>query len=494
MFEAAYFKEQLIVGNPESAVAVATLWSKKEKVAEGLPRELFAAMGQLYSPTRGLDPLVRNLIANPSIRHLVVTGSDFSQSGRALEDLFAKGFERGRTALGQECWLVKSAVEACIDIEVPAEAIEDLRKNVAVHAVALDQLRAKLEELSRLESAPWGRPRLFEKREHRAATFPSADVVEVVRGERVAPVWLEVLSRIMRFGREGETHYGTRQKEILDLVSVVEAEDPENLYVPEYLPCTKEDLEEYFPRVLSGKEYPDTSYTYGQRLRTYFGVDQVEEMVAKLAADADTRSATAVLWDQKADSKGHGAPCINHIWARAREGKLYLTATIRSNDMYSAWPENAFALRKLQRLIAAGVAKRGGMKLALGELVTLSESAHVYSDCWADAERVVEKYYDKEVSRAESKQDPAGSFVVSLDRGEIVCEHISPSGEHIETYRGHTAGHVASLVSRSAAVTRVDHALYLGRELAKAETALANGESFVYVQDQQLKRKEEARG
>ena len=87
-FEPIYFSDQLILGAPGSAVAVVTLWSKKEKVAAGIPREHFAVMGQLYSPTRGIDPLVRNLIANPSIRHLVVTGRDFSGSGTALADLF----------------------------------------------------------------------------------------------------------------------------------------------------------------------------------------------------------------------------------------------------------------------------------------------------------------------------------------------------------------------------------------------------------------------
>jgi thymidylate synthase len=489
MFTPLYYAGQLIIGNPDSAVAVVTLWSKKEKVAERIPPRLFAVMGQLYSPTRGLDPLVRNLLANPSIRHVVVTGSDFAGSGRALQDLFANGFERGRTAVGQECWLVKSQVEACIDIDVSAEAIEELRRGVTLHAVALEALGAKLEELSGAEARPWGRPRVFEKKVFRATVLPGADVVHVVRGRRVADTWLQILDRVMRFGREGATHYGTSQKEIIGLVSVVEEEDPEDFYVPEYLPCTKKDLEEYFPRVLSGKEYPDTSYTYGQRLRTHFGVDQIEEMITKLAADLDTRSATSVLWDPGGDNKGHGAPCINHIWARVRDGKVYLTAIIRSNDMYSAWPENAFALRKLQELIRRGVAERAGVELGLGELVTLSESAHVYGDCWADAERVVAAHFEQEVAAAESRQDPAGSFVVSVAGREIVCEHISPAGEHFATYTGHTAGHVANLLTRAGAVSRIDHALYVGRELAKAEAALGSAGALEYVQDQHLKRK-----
>ena len=486
MFKALYYADQLIIGNPRSAIAVVTLWSKKEKIAAALPRELFAAIGQLYSPTRGLDPLVRNLLANPSIRHLVVTGSDFASAGRALRDFFANGFERGKTSAGHECWLVKSPVEACIDLEVPADALEALRLNVVLHPVPLEGLHATLEALSSASPAPWGEPRVFDKREYSAAILPSDDVVHVVRGWKVAPLWLEILHRLMRFGRESSTHYSTSQKEILNLVSVVEDEDPDGFYVPPYLPCTEKDLEEYFPRVLSGREYPDTSYTYGQRLRTHFGVDQIEEMTAKLAADPDTRSATSVLWDPGGDNRGHGAPCINHIWARIRDGNLYLTAIIRSNDMYSAWPENAFALRKLQDILRRGVAEKRGITLALGPLVTVSESAHIYADCWADAERVVSQHCDRETASPEARQDPSGSFVVTIENGQIACEHISPSGEHLSTYRGRTAAHVSNLLTKAGAVSRIDHALYVGRELAKAEAALRNPDILLYMQDRQL--------
>ena len=450
--------------------------------------------GSCYSPTRGLDPLVRNLLANPSIRRLVILGNDFTGSGKALGDLFEHGFSRGATTLGLACWLVKSDVEACIDLEVDAAAIEAMRADVTVHRSDADSLRALLSGLAAAPALPPARKRLvFDKTQHKPPVLPAADVVRVIRGARVADTWLEILAAVMTFGRESATHYGSRQKEIIDLVSVVESEDPEKPYVPEYLSCTEKDLEEYFPKVLTDRAYPDTAYTYGQRLRVHFGVDQLESIIAKLAADPDTRSATAVLWDSASDNKGHGAPCINHIWARLRDDKVYLTATIRSNDMYSAWPENAFALRKLQSMIAAEVSRRSGRALALGELVTLSESAHIYGDCWADAARVVDQYRLREVAAPESRQDPAGSFVISVADGAIICEHISPSGEHIDTYTGHTAAHIAGLVTRAGVITSVAHGVYVGRELARAETALANSDIFCYVQDQQLKRKREGK-
>jgi thymidylate synthase len=488
MFEAAHLKDQLILGNGASAVAVVTLWSRKEKVAESVPRDRFAVMGQLYSPTRGLDPLVRNLIANPSIRHLIVTGRDFSGSGRALADFFERGFERGRTALGQECWRARSDVEAYVDIEVAEDAIEAVRANVTLHRVEIESLGTKLEELAGANARPYGERRLFPKVEHAPTVLPSADSVLVVRAPKVAQAWVEVLDRVMRFGREGATHYGARQKEVLDVVTVVDGEEPGALYLPDYLPFSRRQLDEYLPRVLTAKDYPDTSYTYGQRLRAHFGLDQVEAMVAKLAGDPDRRSAAAVLWDPRRDNAGGDAPCVNHLWARVRGGRLHLTAVIRSNDMFSAWPLNAFALRMLQEEMRGEIAGRAGLTLALGDLVTVSESAHIYSDCWESAQRVVDEHFEREVTRRFRDVDPRGSFAIRVASGRIECEHVSPSGEHIETYAGATAAHIANQLAHDGVVSATSHALYVGRELEKAEIALAHPDRFVYVQDRQLVR------
>src|SRR5512144_474221 len=100
MFKPVYKAGSLLLGNPASPVGVVTLWTLKAKVAARLDPADYAAVGQLYSPTQGLDYLVRNLLANPSIRYLVLTGHDLSGSGTALRDLFERGVEPGETSLG----------------------------------------------------------------------------------------------------------------------------------------------------------------------------------------------------------------------------------------------------------------------------------------------------------------------------------------------------------------------------------------------------------
>ncbi|MEM4098123.1 MAG: hypothetical protein QXS81_05510 [Candidatus Micrarchaeaceae archaeon] len=50
-----YYKDELILGNPASNVAIYTLWTRKELLSE-LPRDKFAIIGNLRT-TYGINPL-----------------------------------------------------------------------------------------------------------------------------------------------------------------------------------------------------------------------------------------------------------------------------------------------------------------------------------------------------------------------------------------------------------------------------------------------------
>ena len=105
--------------------------------------------------------------------------------------------------------------------------------------------------------------------------------------------------------------------------------------------------------------------------------------------------------------------------------------------------------------------------------------------------------------------DPAGYFLIKLDQGagELIAEHYANSiderglatdpetGEVLacrggdprspqRVYRGRTAKELGMALTETEGappVSRLDHALYLGRELQKAERCLIEG--LPYVQD-----------
>ena len=71
----------------------------KQFIAKQLEPHEFAVIGQLYSPTRGISLLIRNLLANPHVRFLVIanaTKEDRNAGGcECLLDFFRNGFEEG---------------------------------------------------------------------------------------------------------------------------------------------------------------------------------------------------------------------------------------------------------------------------------------------------------------------------------------------------------------------------------------------------------------
>lgn len=79
--------------------------------------------------------------------------------------------------------------------------------------------------------------------------------------------------------------------------------------------------------------------------------------------------------------------------------------------------------------------------------------------------------------------DPAGYFVVypDLGRGMLMVEHYTNAGVLDCVVEGPTPAALYATIVERRLVSRLDHAAYLGRELARAERALETGDR--YIQD-----------
>jgi len=84
--------------------------------------------------------------------------------------------------------------------------------------------------------------------------------------------------------------------------------------------------------------------------------------------------------------------------------------------------------------------------------------------------------------------DPKGYFVLFPDRvrGLVVAEHYENSGSLAHIFEGAQSDHLYATILAHDLVSRLDHAAYLGQELARAARALATGEP--YVQDRAPER------
>lgn len=467
-----YYRDSLIVGDPTQGIGVVTLWTQRQQMAEALPLSKVAAVGQLYSHNKGISAIIRNILANPVITELVLCGADKSGSGKALEQFFAKGVDENNCIIGIN--------GGQLDRELPKTALDQVRKKVSLvnlrNEISPQKVGAAISERTP-NTTPWASPQLFPLPDQTPPeTLPSEKTNFVVRGKRVVDVWPRVLATVMDFGTVKRSQHSDDQREVINLI-VETNESPDRPSVPSWLGFTQAELDDYYPQVVSANEIPGINYTYGQRLFTHRGIDQIQNMIDQLKEEPWTRRAVAVTWDVVTDARNSHAPCLDLVQALVENDTLYLTAYIRSNDMYEAWPRNNFALRRLQQMIATGAG------LSMGTLTTVSNSAHIYAARWNEASAVVEKRGRVGTHTwSEAKQqclwnqadnDPRGVMVISIKEGEIYVIHQDwQSGETLHIWHANSAVGIYSQMVAHGAVSMVGHAFDIGCELQKAELAL----------------------
>ena len=482
---------QLICGQGQTAII--TGWTVKKSVAKHLNAEDYAVIGNLYSPTRGISPLIRNLLANPHVRFLVIlqaTKEDRNAGGcQCLLDFLEQGFKQGISDTGKEIWIINSEITGYIDSEISADALETLRQSLEYKtANSIKEAINYVQEFSRRNNQPsWGEPLTFPVIETTPTVLPGPRYGHRIEGKTIAETWVKILHRIKTTGTIRPTQYGQWQ-ELIDLTAII-TDEPSSFYFPSpnFLPIQREFIDDYIAQILDdAPQREGVKYTYGQRLRSWFGRDQIVQAIHKLVSDLDSSRVVMSLWDVKDYENNDSPPCLNHIWVRIVDDELSLTATFRSNDMFSAWPANAMGLRALQQHIVEEINKKSNYSCQIGPLVIISQSAHIYNDCWEHADKVIETEYIR-ICQQKAYDDPSGSFLITVKENQIIVEHITPgSGEVVNCYSGKTAKKVYQQIADHCPSLEVKHAMYLGSELQKAEFCLVN-KLDNYQQDKSLK-------
>ena len=140
----------------------------------------------------------------------------------------------------------------------------------------------------------------------------------------------------------------------------------------------------------------------------------------------------------------------------------------RSHDMFAAYPLNIAALASWL------VREADGHDMAVGTLTCVSVSAHLYDRDWNDARAIVDQHAPKG-----HQWDPRSTWHVETTINlagvgyVIQARALTPDGaEVVATFEGRTAEAVQRQIERSGLLTTIGNALWLGRELAKAEASL----------------------
>jgi thymidylate synthase len=118
---------------------------------------------------------------------------------------------------------------------------------------------------------------------------------------------------------------------------------------------------------------------YGYRLRTHFGIDQLERAYRVLSSAKNSRQVVLQIWDGAQDlpaedgsAQAEDVPCNIVALLKVREGRLEWTQVIRSNDIILGLPYNIIQFSTLQEVLA------GWLGIEVASYHHFADSLHLY--------------------------------------------------------------------------------------------------------------------
>lgn len=496
-FEALHHARLLHVVNPLGDVGLITLWSPWAAVERKLRAEApgllhpgasrIAVIANLYGD--GMFAMFANLLFNPQIGHLIAAGQDLGLGCPGEIRAFLDHGLEDAELLGRPVRRIRGTGRAFPAVDGFDE--RPLRERLSFHDLGrlsspglvgrLERLIAELpragtvaSERIRVESPPAPPPAAAGRRPSRVTGHDVA---------RRGPLdcWEELVVRTVRFGQDVQLAKG-RRLELLNARAVI-GEPRED--APEALAAFGFDLGRFhaYQRAVLDPELPDgISYTYGNRLRGHFDLgatrDTLAAAIERLRADRAGRGAYIALWDDRVDlvpAAGPGsAPCLTALWFRLTEERLSLTATYRSHNLLNAWLENVYGLIAIQRHVAEGAGIAPGPIAVISHSLGIDPASPRYELAIAIARRWrADDELDRSTGKRTLRRDPHGYFVVSADRdrGLIVADHRF-EGVLIKRYEAARGVTIEQEIAADMAVSLPSHAMWLGRELARAQALL----------------------
>lgn len=490
-FEPKYYADKLRVLNPTGDVGVVTLWSRIDQVVAKFREQApamdsqfsrIAVIGNLYG--NGLPHMLRNLLWNPQLRHLLVLGQDLAGSKEDLVAFFRDGTESA-LFLGSPVTKIKGR-NRVIDGTLCQHDFRRVPLITCLGPLSAPETAAGISEF--FGTLPDQEACDIERRfspvpEVEFTRYPAEPSSHTITRRTPIEAWRELVFRLYRFGYRVKLAKGTRW-ELLNVKVVITAPAEEPADQLAAVGFDIHHFKAYQQRMLDPEKPADLNYTYGNRLRGPFMFDLrvvsgLDLVVKRLRQDINSRHAYIALWDTKSDlPRGHKCPCLVSVFFRYFEGKLTMTATFRTHNVMDAWLENVWGLMAVQCFVADLVGVDPGSITVISHSISISEDVFTKAGVVA-GEKKTDEEIDAETGKRQPRMDHNGNFTVTVDEAahEIVVHHVY-EGMTLHEYRGRRAEILEKQIARDCAVSEISHALYLGREIARAERRLKKQEAL----------------
>lgn len=244
----------LMVGNPESSVAVCTSWSDPWTVVDEVIVNRVSIVAPLRTPN-GIGVLLSNLARNPQINQIVIwSGGEWDNGNAALlprdylQRLFVDGIDDKGFIIG---------TRFCLPPELIADNGLEIIRTVLGNVQLISEIRTPEELRVALDGATLSKaymePHRFPEFEIQTVeTLPSERHAMGVSEPTLDQAWIHLLDRILRYGNNTFLETGGAKVRELEFFRTVITNQGTTFELPKWmqgltnLPLTQEGLESYF--------------------------------------------------------------------------------------------------------------------------------------------------------------------------------------------------------------------------------------------------------
>ncbi len=251
----------------------------------------------------------------------------------------------------------------------------------------------------------------------------------IVEAKTLGDAWEKACKIIMEKGHNRYVQAPEYKVETKDLPLMIKVSEPfSEPRLSEKANTSRDQADDYTDRLINGspKENENSfDYTYYSRLRCYPDckvraflpsvtdtqeelmkevekispgkkcvvrrIDQVDKAIKILKKDPTRRTVVMHTWIPYRDLMKFGpkreetsSPCVVLVYPQLVDEKLHMFIVMKTNDLYNAWPENAYGLSALQKYIA------DGLGVETGTYTHFSVSMHIYKDMFEEARKKFE--------------------------------------------------------------------------------------------------------
>lgn len=209
-------------------------------------------------------------------------------------------------------------------------------------------------------------------------------------------------------------------------------------------------------------------------------LDQIAYVIDRVKRKPFDMDKEVVLWDQRYHTGlESGRPCLFKFSFSVRNEQIDMHVFVRSHDIGRAWFFNYYGISQLLGSIARETSYMPGI------ITVESESAHIYQRDWTNVEKFLKVNVVDKVPRMffdpDRDSDPRGVVQVNVVEGRIKAKLLDTNtGRQLFEIDGKTARELLYKLRHYNLISRVDHAAFIGSELAKAEVCIKMGIEYKY--------------